>query len=59
MNITKRIAKIRFNYHMNMIDFCNAANKLHLLSDEKTDQNNMKHFNKCLVCCEKLGYYSA
>ena len=36
MDITKKVAELRLGYHLNMIDFCNVANQLHLLSDEKS-----------------------
>ena len=56
MDITKVVAKIRLGYHLNMIDFCNVANQLHLLSDEKADLKNKNHLKKCLDCYDRLGY---
>lgn len=55
MDITKTVAKLRLGYHLNMIDFCNVANQLHLLSDEKADLKNKNHLKVCLDCYERLG----
>ena len=56
MDITKAVAKLRLGYHLNMIDLCNVANQLHLLSDEKADLANKNHFKECLDCYDRLGY---
>ena len=56
MDITKTVAKLRLEYHLNMIDFCNVANQLHLLSDEKADLKIKNHLKECLDCYERLGY---
>lgn len=56
MDATKIVAKIRLAYHLNMLDFCNVANQLHLMSDEKADCANKSHFKECLDCYERLGY---
>ena len=56
MDIIKAVAKLRLVYHLNMLDFCNVANQLHLLSDEKADLKNKHHFKECLDCYDRLGY---
>ena len=56
MDITKVVAKLRLSYHLNMIDFCNIANQLHLLSDEKAELKNKNHLKKCVDCYGRLGY---
>lgn len=56
MDITKVVAKLRLVYHLNMLDVCNVANQLHLLSDDSADLKNKNHFKKCLDCYERLGY---
>ena len=43
MDIAKCVTKIRFHYHANMLSVVNAANQLHLLSDEKAEEINKKH----------------
>ena len=56
MDITKMVAKLRLGYYLNMIDFCNVANQLHLLSNEKADLKNKNNLKGCLDCYERLGY---
>ncbi len=56
MDITKVVAKLRLSYHLNMIDFCNVANQLHLLSDKKADVKNKNHLKECIDCYVRLGY---
>lgn len=56
MDITKKVAELRLNFNLNMIDICNVANQLHLLSDEKTNLKNKNHLKACLDCYERLGY---
>lgn len=52
MNLPKTVANMRYHYHLNMIDVCNALNQLHLMSDEKAENRNKNHvmiiFNDCL-----------
>lgn len=55
MDITKVVAKLRLNYHLNMIDICNVANQLHLLSDKKAELKNKNHLKACFDCYERLG----
>lgn len=56
MDVTKVVAKLRLGYHLNMLDVCNVANQLHLLSDEKANMKNKNHLKECLDCYERLGY---
>lgn len=37
------IAALRFKWHANMVDVVNAANQLHLISDDKAEELNKKH----------------
>lgn len=55
MDITKKVAKLRLSYHLNMIDVCNVANQLGWLSDKKAEVKNKNHFKNCLDCYERLG----
>ena len=56
MSMANKVTKLRLGYHLNMIDICNAANQLHLLSDKKADRRNEAHLKKCFDCYERLGY---
>ena len=56
MDVTKVVANLRLKYHLNMIDLCNVANQLKLLSDDKANRANKDHFKECLNCYERLGY---
>lgn len=56
MSIPNMVAKIRLNYHLNMIDLVNAGNQLHFISDEKADDANKKHLKGCIDCYERLGF---
>lgn len=56
MDITKQVAKLRLKYYFSMIDFCNVANQLHLMSDDKANMRNKKYFKECLDCYDRLGY---
>lgn len=56
MDITKKVAKLRFIYHTNMLDVCNVANQLGLLKDNKAEEVMKNHCFKSLDCLERLGY---
>ena len=56
MDITKVVANLRLKYHLNMIDFVNVANQLHLLNDDKANRSNKYHLKECMDCYERLGY---
>lgn len=57
MDITKKVAKMRFNYHASMLDVNNVLNQLGLRSDEKAEEVGKRHtmviFNDILP---RLGY---
>ena len=55
MDITKVVAKARLHYHLNMVDICNVANQLHLMSDEKAERANRDHTKKIFDCYMRLG----
>lgn len=55
MNISKRVSIIRFKYHANMLDLCNAANQLKLLSDERAERACRHHVMEALECAGRLG----
>lgn len=55
MDITKVVAKARLHYHLNMIDICNVANQLHLMSDDKADRANRDHLKNVFDCYGRLG----
>lgn len=54
MSIPNMVAKIRLQYHLNMIDLVNAGNQLHFISDEKADNANKNHLKNCIDCYERL-----
>ena len=56
MDIVKTVAKIRFTYHVNMLDVCNVANQLGILKDDKAEEVMKKHTMNCVDCLERLGY---
>lgn len=56
MDITKKVAKIRFGYHTNMLDICNVLNQLGVLKDEKAEKAMKFHTMESLDCLERLGY---
>lgn len=55
MNISKRVSIIRFKYHANMLNLCNAANQLKLLSDERAERACRHHVTEALECAGRLG----
>lgn len=55
-DITKTVAKVRFIYHTNMLDVCNVANQLGLLSNEKAEEKMKNHTMQTFDCLERLGY---
>lgn len=56
MDITKKVAKLRFIYHTNMLDVCNVANQLGLLKDNKAEVVMKNHCMKSFDCLKRLGY---
>lgn len=55
MDITKRVAKLRFLYHANMLDVCNVLNQFGILKDEKAELVMKNHAMKCFDCMERMG----
>ena len=55
MSLPIMIANIRLKYHLNALDLYNSLNQLHLVSDEKAEEANKMHFNKCIDCYSRLG----
>lgn len=56
MDITKKVARLRLGYHLNMIDVVNVANQLHLMSNNKADLANKNHLKALIDCYDRLGY---
>ena len=56
MDITKKVAKLRFEYHTTMLDICNVLNQLHILSDEKAEAVMKDHCFQSFDCLERMGY---
>ena len=55
MDITKKVAKMRFVYHTNMLDICNVLNQLGILKDEKAEIVMKDHCMKSFDCMERMG----
>ena len=56
MDITKKVAKARYFYHLNMLDVSNVLNQLGILSDEKAEKMSKKHAMATFDCMERMGY---
>lgn len=56
MDITKKVAALRFKYHANMLDVCNVLNQIGILTDEKAELKMKNHTMQCFDCLERLGY---
>lgn len=55
MSIVTKVAKMRLNYHATMLDICNVANQLGILTDEKAEEVMKKHTFKCFDAMEHMG----
>ena len=55
-DITKKVAKLRFEFHSSMLDVINVANQLHILSDNKAEMKAKYHCMECFDALERLGY---
>ena len=55
MDITKKVAKLRFIYHSNMLDVCNVANQLGILKDERAEEVMKNHTMQCFDCMRRMG----
>lgn len=56
MDITKKVAKVRFAYHTNMLNVCNVLNQIGILKDEKAERVMGDHTMASFDCLERLGY---
>lgn len=56
MDITKKVALLRFKYHANMLDICNVLNQIGILKDQKAELVMKDHTMQCFDCLERLGY---
>lgn len=56
MDITKKVAKMRFNYHANMLNVCNVLNQLGILKDDKAETVMKNHCMKTIDCLDRMGY---
>lgn len=52
MDITKKVAALRFKYHANMLDVCNVLNQIGILKDEKAESVMKNHTMQCFDCLE-------
>ena len=56
MDISKKVAKARFEYHANACSIVNVLNQLGLMSDEKAEAKCKKHVMIVLNdICPRLG----
>ena len=56
MDITKEVAKKRFNYHVTMLDIYNVLNQIGILKDRKAEFLMRNHTMGAFDCLERLGY---
>lgn len=56
MGMAEKIAKARFMFHANVVEVGNIMSQFGILSGDKADELNKKHFYKALDC---LPYMSA
>ena len=43
MDITERVARMRFVYHSNMVSVVNVLNQLNIIPDDKAEELNKHH----------------
>lgn len=55
MDITKKVAKMRFIYHTNMLDVCNVLNQLGISKDNRAENMMREHCMKSFDCLERMG----
>lgn len=58
MDITKKVARIRFIYHTNMLDVCNILNQLGVLKDDKAELLMKNHTMQSFDCLSRITGYS-
>lgn len=56
MDITKKVAKMRFQYHLSMLDVCNVLNQLGILKDDKAETVMKDHTMKAFECIDCMRY---
>lgn len=54
MDITKKVSKLRFGYHANMLDVCNVLNQIGILEDNKAEEVMKNHTMKCMDCLARI-----
>lgn len=55
MDITKKVAKLRFMYYTNMLDVCNVLNQFGILKDDKAENVMKDYCMKSFDCMERMG----
>lgn len=55
MDIVKKVAKMRLNFHASMLDVYNVANQLGILKDDKAEEIMKNHTMKCFDAMEHMG----
>ena len=55
MDIVKKVAKMRFVFHANMLDVCNVLNQLGILNDDKAENVMKHHTMECFDAMEHMG----
>lgn len=58
MNMSKKLYRLIFNYHLNMIELCNIRQSLGLISDDKAEEANKKHCMRCIKAAYFGGFAS-
>lgn len=52
--LPSKVAKLRFIYHTNMLDICNCANQLGLITDEKAEEKMKNHTMEAFECMTRM-----
>lgn len=55
MDITKKVAKMRLNYHGTMLDIYNVLNQLGIVKDERAEEVMKRHCMQCIDAMEHMG----
>lgn len=57
MDITERVARMRFVYHSNMVNVVNVLNQLNIIPDNKAEEMNKNHTMTIITdILPRLGY---
>lgn len=54
MDITKKVAAMRFVYHTNMLDVCNVLNQVGILKDDKAEEVMKNHCMASVDCLTRM-----